>query len=304
MSGSSDVVRGPWRLETAGRGYRMAPMGKASSSKKVARAARAGSTHKGPERRELGFPLAVAVTVLLGSSLVLYARSDGSTAVEPKIGTHWHAAYGIYNCDHWEAPVADSGTDPHGIHTHDQDSSATGGIMHIHPFDSSAAGANAKFKVFFDTVGVKYSNSEIDFPAGVVLKNGAMCGDKPGVLQVVRFDADNATGTGEVVLKDFGNVRYRKDREAFTIALVPEGTEILRPTSIPQLDVLSDIGASSGATGTGASGTGASGTGASGTGASGTGSTGDSGASGSTASSGASGSSTTIASSTPTTTAP
>ncbi len=280
-------------------------MGKASSSKKVARAARAGSTHKGPERRELGFPLAVAVTVLLGSSLVLYARSDNSTAVEPKIGTHWHAAYGIYNCDHWEAPVADNGTDPHGIHTHDQDSTADGGIMHVHPFDSSAAGTNAKFKVFFDTEGVKSSNSEIDFPSGVVLKNGAMCGDKPGVLQVVRFDANNAATPGEVVLKDFSNVRYRKDREAFTIALVPSGTAVLRPTSIPQLDALSDLGTSSGATGTGATGSGASGTGASGgSGASGaSGSTAASGASG-TGASGASGSSTTVASSTPTTTAP
>ncbi len=280
--------RRPWRLEAAGRGYGMAPMGKASSSKKVARAARAGSTHKGPERRELGFPLAIAVTVLLGSSLVLYARSDNSTAVEPKLGTHWHAAYGIYNCDHWEAPVADNGTDPHGIHTHDQDSTADGGIMHIHPFDSSAAGSNATFGMFFDTEGVKASNDQIEFPTGVVLKKGAMCGDKPGVLQVVRFDADNSATPGEVVLKDFDNVRYRKDREAFTVAIVPEGAEVPRPTSIPLLDALSDV--ASGAAGS-------------------TGSTGSSGASGSTGasgsgSSGATGASTTVASSAPTTTAP
>jgi hypothetical protein len=288
-------------------------MGKASSSKKVARAARAGSTHKGPERRELGFPLAVAVTVLLGSSLVLYARSDGSTAVEPKIGTHWHAAYGIYNCDHWEAPAPEVKDDPHGIHTHDADNTPTGGIMHIHPFDSSAAGANAKFKVFFDTVGIKSSNAKIEFPNGVTLENGAKCGDKPGVLQVVRFDADNTAATSVTVTKDFSNVRYRKDREAFTIALVPEGTPVPPPTqeTLDKLNLLSDVGSASGATGSGATGTGSTATsGASGTGASGD--SGASGASGSTAASGASGSgasgssgsSTTVASSTPTTTAP
>ena len=72
-------------------------MGKASSSKKVARAARAGSTSKGPERKELGFPLAIAVTVLLGSALVLYARGHEDTVVEPRLGTTWFAGYGIYN---------------------------------------------------------------------------------------------------------------------------------------------------------------------------------------------------------------
>lgn len=257
-------------------------MGKASSSKKVARAARAGSTHKGPERRELGFPLAIALTVLLGSALVLYARADESAAVEPKLGTHWHAAYGIYNCDKWEAPAADSGTDPDGIHTHDQDSTADGGIMHVHPFNSTAAGANAKLGVFFDALGIKASNDQIELPSGLVLKNGAMCGDKPGVLQIVRFDADNSATAGEVSLKDFDNVRYRKDREAFTIALVPEGTEVPRPTSIPLLDSLSDVEPTTGATGT----------------------TGSSGATGATGTSGATGASTTTAASAPTTTAP
>ena len=268
-------------------------MGKASSSKKVARAARVGNTSKGPERRQLGFPLAIAVTVLLGTTLVLVARSNGSSAVEPKLKTHWHAAYGIWNCDHWEAPVADSGTDPHGIHTHDADATATGGIMHIHPFDSSAAGVNATFAVFFNTTGVKWSNSKIEFPAGVTLANGTKCGDKDAVLEVVRWDANNGSTPPEVITKDFGKIRYRKDREAFTIALVPKDTavgDIAKPTSIPQLDQLSDLGAS-GATGTGASGTGDSGTGASGTGASGTGASGT-GASGT----GASGtSSTTVA---------
>ena len=253
-------------------------MGKASSSKKVARAARVGNTSKGPERRQLGFPLAIAVTVLLGTTLVLFARSSGSSAVEPKLKTHWHAAYGIWNCDHWEAPVADNQLDPHGIHTHDADATATGGIMHIHPFDSSAAGVNATFSVFFNTLGVKWSNSKIEFPAGVTLANGTKCGDKDAVLEVVRWDANKGSAPPEVIIKDLGKIRYRKDREAFTIALVPKDTavtDVPKPTSIPQLDQLSDLGAS-GASGTGTSGSGASGTGASGTGTSGSGASGTS----------------------------
>lgn len=254
-------------------------MGKASSSKKVARAARAGSTSKGPERRELGFPLAVAVTVILGSTLVLYARTDHASAVEPKIGTHWHAAYGIYNCDKWEAPVADNGQDPNGIHTHDQDATAEGGVMHVHPFDVTAAGSKATLGVFFDTLGVKVSNSKIELPSGVVLDESAKCGDQDAVLQIVRFAGGSGAATldsytqSDVYENDFGKIRYREDREAFTIALVPVGATVPKPTSIPQLDQLSDIEPSgTGATGSGVSG--ASGT----TGA--TGSTGSTGASG------------------------
>src|SRR5688500_19654895 len=84
-------------------------MGKASSAKKLARAARAGSASKGRDRREMGFPLIVALVLLLGTSLVIYARSSRSDAVSPKLnvgaagvtGDHWHAALGIYNCDHF-----------------------------------------------------------------------------------------------------------------------------------------------------------------------------------------------------------
>ncbi|NIR38430.1 MAG: hypothetical protein GWN79_14960, partial [Actinobacteria bacterium] len=50
-------------------------MGKASSSKKVQRAARAAAASRGAsERRELGFPLIVTLVILLGIGLVAVAR--------------------------------------------------------------------------------------------------------------------------------------------------------------------------------------------------------------------------------------
>ncbi|HEV8296660.1 MAG TPA: hypothetical protein VGQ20_05185 [Acidimicrobiales bacterium] len=211
-------------------------MGKASSSKKVARAARAGSTHKGPERRELGFPLAIALTVLLGTSLVLYARGNRSEAVEPQANkTHWHAAYGIWNCDHWEPNL--SGTqDADGIHSHDD------GIVHIHPFNTGAAGTRANLGVFFDNFGVKASNDKIDLGTGVALENGTDCNGKKAVLEVARFKADQPDAQPEIITSNFDNIRFREDREAFTIALIPEGETVPRPESIPTLDALSDLG--------------------------------------------------------------
>jgi hypothetical protein len=217
-------------------------MGKASSSKKVARAARAGSTHKGPERRELGFPLAILVTVVLGTSLVLYSRGNRSEAVEPFVNsTHWHAAYGFYDCDKWLPALNDptdangNDVDPDGIHTHGD------GVIHIHPYNSAAAGTRARLGVFFATVGVKASDSKIERPDGTVLEKGSDCNGKPTVLKVARFNADDPNAQPEIITAGFNDIRFRHDREAFTIARVPEDATIPRPESIPQLDQLTDV---------------------------------------------------------------
>ena len=115
-------------------------MGKASSSKKVARAARAGGS-SGPKQRKLGFPLAIVAIVVLGVGLVAFARNDytSAEATAPVVNQdHWHAAYGVYVCDAFRPPVTDvSSDDTTGIHTHGD------GIIHTHPFVASAAGKNA-----------------------------------------------------------------------------------------------------------------------------------------------------------------
>jgi hypothetical protein len=73
-------------------------MGKASSAKKVARAARAGGSRRAGQRRALGFPLTVFLVVVLGLTLVGFARSERITNAEPKVGDHIHAAYSVYTC--------------------------------------------------------------------------------------------------------------------------------------------------------------------------------------------------------------
>jgi hypothetical protein len=83
-------------------------MGKASSAKKVARAARAGGSRRAGQRRPLGFPLALATVVILGTALVVFARTSRNANAEPKVGQHFHAAYSIYTC------IAEPGTDQPG----------------------------------------------------------------------------------------------------------------------------------------------------------------------------------------------
>jgi hypothetical protein len=217
-------------------------MGKASSSKKVARAARAGSSTKGTERRALGFPLAIAVTVLLGTSLVLYARGNRSDAIEPRVGDHWHAAYGIWNCDEFMAPLSDAGPDLTGIHTHGD------GVMHIHPFNSGAAGSRATTGKFFETTGVSVGNDRIELPDGTVLDEEAGCDGEGARLELARWPADDADADPEIFTSDFDEVSFREDREVIVIGLVKEGEELPRPDTVPTLDNLSDVIEAPGAT--------------------------------------------------------
>ena len=114
-------------------------MGKASSTKKVARAARTGGgrTARGTGG-SLVWPALIGVVVVLGVILIGISRSEISGAsTPPRIGKdHWHAAIGFYDCDHFlpnEAQFENS----EGLHTHGD------GLIHLHPFSSAVAGKNA-----------------------------------------------------------------------------------------------------------------------------------------------------------------
>jgi hypothetical protein len=210
-------------------------MGKASSSKKVARAARAGSTTKGTERRALGFPLAIVAVVLLGTGLVVFSRDNRDEAIPPTLNDHWHAAYGIWNCGEWEPVLADAGQDLNGIHTH------ADGVIHIHPFSSASTGNRATLARFFETTGVDASDSKITLPSGTVLDEEAGCDGEPATLKVARWPADDPNADAEIIEEGLDDIRFREDREALTIALVRDGETIPRPESVATLDNLSDV---------------------------------------------------------------
>ena len=225
-------------------------MAKPSSSKKVQRAARAAAASKGArERREIAFPLALAVVVVLGVALVVFARSSRTPAAAPRVGNdHWHSAYAIYDCDRF-LPAFTSAADPDGIHSH-QD-----GVVHIHPWNSSAAGDRADLDVFFEAMGARVTDDEISGPGIGVLEAGSDCNGEPTVIRAVRFtridpgtDALPSTLTEiyeatDTYTDDFGDVRLLGDLEAFTFARVPEGAEIPPP---PEDRLQTALGASAG----------------------------------------------------------
>jgi hypothetical protein len=209
-------------------------MGKASSSKKVARAARAGGkTTKGP-KRQIGYPIGIAVIVIVGVLAVLFARTDNKSAaaVSPTVGEHWHAAYGIYVCDAFLPPLTDVVSDTTGLHTHGD------GIAHVHPFNSGAAGKNATLANWGKTTGISFTST--GFTAnGTTYENGYDCNGQPATVSMYVWNADDLSAAPTVVsAADIGSFKFSRNKLALTIAVVPEGTVPPPPTTAGDIDKL------------------------------------------------------------------
>ena len=210
-------------------------MGKASSSKKVARAARAGGSPSAP-RRQLAFPLSILAIVVVGAVLVVVARgaNEEAAAESPRVGEHWHAAYGIYVCDTFLPAGADVGPDTTGLHTHND------GVAHLHPFVNGYAGRNATLGGFGEMIGLEFGSGSFSY-LGTTYDDSYDCGGEPVEVSVTTWPADDPDAAGTVVTDDMGGVRFDEDRLAVTIAVAPVGAEIPRPPSVPELDQLSDV---------------------------------------------------------------
>ena len=90
----------------------------------------------------MGFPVMVALVVVLGALLVFWARTDREATSAPRVGDHWHSAYDVYVCDTFRSKIVLE-TDPNGIHSHGD------GLIHIHPFNKLASGRDAVLGEFF-----------------------------------------------------------------------------------------------------------------------------------------------------------
>ncbi len=199
------------------------------SSKKVAKAAKAGSTPSsavGREQRSLGFPMAMAAVIILGTALVAFAwNARDVEALSPSFDDHWHLPIGIYDCttDGFLPNLEDPGLSNAGIHTHGD------GVIHLHPFSSSATGNNAQLERFLDATRTDIVNDErMTFADRPALEEGVQCGGEDAILQIARF-APGASTPSEVITEDLRNFRFRQDQEGIVIALAPAGADIPPP---------------------------------------------------------------------------
>ncbi len=241
-----------------------------SSTKKAAKLAQSGSGKKVRFQGGTLFPVVVTIVIVLGLSLVVYARQsrpsvDASGA--PQQSDHWHHAYGFYLCDTWfklEGDAEQQGTDNFtqyartGIHSHDD------GLIHWHPFSSASVGSNATLGVFLDTYGVDLSNDKIEFPesqraaledaAGrpgparediLTWEDGDECtvdgSEENAEVKVVVWNNFTDTDDGTTYIADFDNIRLDRDQMVVAIAFVPDDTDVSMPPWAPELPTLGEI---------------------------------------------------------------
>lgn len=214
-------------------------MGKASSSKKVARAARAGGRSAGGRQRNLLFPGVIVLIVLLGSGLIAYAANErkSETDIEPIVNeTHWHAAFGVDICGEFQ-PVVPEFESPVGIHTHGD------GVIHIHPFSSGGAGERATLGVYLEGAGIELDNDSLTIGDETWEEGEQDCDGEDAELVVAQWaDVQNTDEDPAIVRRDFGDIRFREDGEGYTIAFVPEGTtDVPKPETAAQLAELGAI---------------------------------------------------------------
>jgi hypothetical protein len=217
-------------------------MGKASSTKKVQRAARAGGRVSSGQPRSLLFPGVLTLIVILGVALVVWARNDrldedlGGT---PQLEDHIHQAFGVNVCGEWKLDIPEFES-PVGIHTHGD------GVLHIHPFSQLGVGANATLGRYFKDardhgdVDVDISNDKLDYLEDDIEEGETECEgvDDPVLRLAYWANASDPEALPEVTTGAFDERRLTDDGAAITLFYGDEDADIPMPLTASNLAAL------------------------------------------------------------------
>ncbi len=218
-------------------------MARSAAAKKVAKAASAGGSGRSfRPRRDILFPAAMLLVVLLGVVLILVARNERSSnapAGPPRLGDHWHSLYAIYDCDEFILDLYPNDVDDQsGIHTHGD------GLIHIHPFHTGVTGQFATVGAFMREIEFELTDSRIELPDGSILdESGEGCAspdpdsDDPAIsepgaeLRIMRWETLQAE-KALAFTEDLRDVRFLDDGQIFVFAFVHpsvENADVPRP---------------------------------------------------------------------------
>ena len=228
-------------------------MGKSSSAKKVARLAQKGKGKKVRFQGGTVFPAVIVVVLLVGLSLVAYARQSAPSGnVAPTVNDHWHVSYGFYGCDKYLPNLIGNKEDPvdpnyvkYGIHSHDD------GVIHWHP-SGLATGSRAKFGLFLTVYGIKLSDTKLEFPAdqqsGMVYEEGeTKCYKKDSELRTYVWNQYDKPEDRKMLITDFKNIRIDRDGMVIVVAFVPKGADAPplpeSAVNLPELGAVDGAGA-------------------------------------------------------------
>jgi hypothetical protein len=222
-------------------------MGKASSSKKVARAARAGGSVSSGQPRSLLFPGVLAVIVVLGVSLIVWARQDRINEADsgvPQLGDHIHQAFAITTCDTETSTIIPEFESEVGIHTHGD------GVLHIHPFSQLGVGANATLGRFLEDareagVDVSVSDSKVTILGETFEEGKTKCEgvENPQLRMAYWENVQDEASVPEITTGDFNDLRLTTNGAGIMLFYGDPDADIPKP---PSASNLADLGAADG----------------------------------------------------------
>lgn len=218
-------------------------MGKASSAKKIARAARAGGRVSAHQPRSVLFPASLTVVVILGIGLVVYARAErlaDDRAAFPQLGDHIHTALGVNVCGEFKGPLPEFGS-PVGLHTHSD------GLIHVEPTSALGVGSNAVLDRFVDDarddggLDVELSSSALTYLGETFEEGSTECEDVDDPQLRMGYWSDASSATPEVTTGDFGERLLTVDGAALTLHYGARDADIPKPPSIDSLPAVGSV---------------------------------------------------------------
>jgi len=161
-------------------------MGKASSGKKVARAAGIGGSRAYGNRPPWMYYGGVLLLLLLGILGVYNSREFRTNKISqqgtgtPTVGQSppWYEGFALDVCGKL-LPDIKTDKDPYGITTRGD------GIIYISPTVKSASGANATLGKFASSIGMTFNAAELQVPGGKLYVDGQTCEGKAGHVYVM-----------------------------------------------------------------------------------------------------------------------
>jgi hypothetical protein len=227
-----------------------------SSTSKAAKLARKGPGQRVRFQGGTIFPLAVAIVLVLGLGLIVYARQTVPAADDspPTINDHWHAAYGFYLCDQWyqlsgnleernsQGQFTNTDFLRSGIHSHDD------GVIHWHPYTSLATGRNATFGVFLDSYGVELSDDKLVFPDDNILggqqewdEDETQCDGEDAQLSVRAWQKYTDTDDGVRYISNMDEIHVDQDGMVFAVYFTADDVDQSMPPWAAELPALGAV---------------------------------------------------------------
>jgi hypothetical protein len=228
----------------------MAKTGKTDSGRWVARAGATGGGRTYRGQRPFRWYASLVFICVLGVALVAYSRYERQhpTSTPPTIGTTWYAsmAFDVCGTVQPDLPQNPNLAKSPGISTPGQ------GVISIAPHTAADAGNNATFGRFVDNYpGLVVTPTALRLPGKQTHHNGQTCPGgtryvgRPGTLQVrvwPSFTSGGSNFSGDPASLKLAN------GQLITVAFVPSGASIPKPSQATIAAMQQAISASSSST--------------------------------------------------------